>query len=149
MTERRIGGEHHARDLSDSDRVPLDEHVHMMTNGERRDAQVRVLEALGAHLSDQMAELAMGQKESAQRSAAMSARVDGLERVLVANTDLISEVREILEYGKLGLRVIGWVSTVASWLGFAIKWTGGLAAAALAVWAFIDAATVGKPPGGK
>jgi hypothetical protein len=115
-----------AADPFDSSRVPLDL-PHPMTNGERRDAQVRVLEALGAHLSAQMAELAIGQQAAVKDRAEFAKRVTLIETELAANTAVTHEVRDLLTAFKGGFRVLGW-------LGTGLKWVGGLATACVAIY---------------
>jgi hypothetical protein len=53
---------------------------------------------------------------------------------LAANTETTNEVRELLEAGKNGLKVLGWI-------GVGAKWIGGMSAALVAVWSLIYAAT--------
>lgn len=67
-------------------------------------------------------------------------RMAALERELRDNTTVTREVRELMELGRNGFKVLGW-------LGVAAKWVGSLAAAAAAVWALVYAAMHGKPPG--
>jgi hypothetical protein len=68
-------------------------------------------------------------------------RMEAIERELRDNTSVTREVRELMELGRSGFKVLGW-------LGVAAKWVGSLAAAAAAVWALVYAATHGgKPPG--
>jgi hypothetical protein len=71
-----------------------------------------------------------------------SERMKALELELQANTATTREVRELMELGRNGFKVLGW-------LGGAAKWLGGLAAAGGAIWtAFYMATHGGKPPGG-
>ena len=68
-------------------------------------------------------------------------RMTAIERELRDNTTVTREVRELMELGRNGFKVLGW-------LGIAAKWVGSLAAAAAAVWALVYAAMHGgKPPG--
>lgn len=69
-----------------------------------------------------------------------SVRMDSMQAELSANTAITVQVRDLLQALRGGLRVLGW-------LGVAAKWTGGIAAAATAVWALIHAALhSGRPP---
>jgi len=63
-------------------------------------------------------------------------RMESMERKIDTNTTIISEVRELMEVGRLGLRVLGW-------MGVLVKWLGTIAAAAMAIYAAIAAITHG------
>jgi hypothetical protein len=68
-------------------------------------------------------------------------RMAAIERELQNNTQVTREVRELMELGRNGFKVLGW-------FGVAAKWVGSLAAAVAAVWALVYAAMHGgKPPG--
>lgn len=77
-----------------------------------------------------------------QRLDAGSKRMTRIESQLQENTELTRDVREFLETGRAGLRVLGVLGSVASWLG-------KLATAGLAVWALVQAIKHGGPPPGK
>ncbi len=53
---------------------------------------------------------------------------------LAANTETTNEVRALLETGKSGLKVLGWI-------GVGAKWAGGIAGAIVALWSLIYVAT--------
>lgn len=55
---------------------------------------------------------------------------------LADNTAVTTEVKQLLEAGKNGLKVLGWI-------GVGAKWVGGLAAAITALWTLLYAATHG------
>lgn len=63
-----------------------------------------------------------------------SKRMQDLRNELAANTVITNEVRELLEVGKNGLKVLGWI-------GVGAKWVGAIAGALVAVWSLIYAAT--------
>jgi len=70
-----------------------------------------------------------------------SDRMRSIELELRENTTTTREVRDLLEIGRSGFKVLGW-------FGKAVKWFGGLAAAGGALWTAIYMATHGgKPPG--
>ena len=105
-----------------------------MTPDERRDAQVRVLEALGEHLSLQMADLAIGQQEAAKRQEEaikhrqeFAERMKGIEDTVAATQAITHEVRDLLDAFRGGFKVLGW-------LGMGLKWLGGIATACVAVY---------------
>lgn len=77
-----------------------------------------------------------------QRLDAGSKRMKSIEQQLAENTELTRDVREFLETGRAGLRVLGVLGSVASWLG-------KLATAGLALWALFQAIKHGGPPPGK
>lgn len=77
-----------------------------------------------------------------ERLDAGSKRMTRIETQLQENTDLTRDVREFLEAGRAGLRVLGVLGSVASWLG-------KLATAGLALWALFQAIKHGGPPPGK
>lgn len=70
------------------------------------------------------------------RLDAGAARMDAMQRELAANTEVTTEIRDLLASFKGGFRVAGWLGVVA-------KWLGGLAAAATALWVLIYQATHG------
>jgi len=54
-------------------------------------------------------------------------RMGAIETELRANTEITSQVRDLLEVARGGLRALGW-------LGVGAKWVAGLAGAAVAIW---------------
>lgn len=121
---------------SDSDRMPLD--VHVRTVGERRDAQIRVLEQLCELLTKQMAELAMGQEAGDKKRAELSDQLAKLDKKLAENNAVTAEVLEVMSAARMGFKVLGWV-------GACVKWGGGLVAAVMAIWVFWHAVKTGSP----
>lgn len=66
-------------------------------------------------------------------------RMDQMQGELSRNTEVTTEVRDLLQMARAGLRVLGAVGTAARWLG-------GLAGAAAAIWALWQAMRHGAPP---
>lgn len=70
-----------------------------------------------------------------------SDRMKAIEDELRQNTDTTREVRELMELGRSGFKVLGF-------FGVAAKWVGAIAAAFVSVWGLIYTITHGgKPPG--
>lgn len=69
-----------------------------------------------------------------QNMSEIRADVSGLRAELAGNTEVTNEVRELLEAGKNGLKVLGWI-------GVGAKWLGGIAAALTALWTLLYAIT--------
>jgi len=70
-----------------------------------------------------------------------SDRMQAIELELRDNTTTTREVRELLELGRNGFKVLGWIGTVARWLT-------AIAAAAAAIWGLFHMGDAGgKPPG--
>ena len=88
----------------------------------RRDAQLAVLLAHARMANDQLAEYQVQQHLLEKRLRAMEAE-------LHANTQITSEVRDLLAAFRAGFRVLGW-------LGHAVRWAGYIAGAAGAVYGF-------------
>ena len=61
-------------------------------------------------------------------------RMDAMQRELAANTEVTTEIRDLLASFKGGFRVAGWLAVAA-------KWLGGLAAAGTALWVLLYQAT--------
>lgn len=57
------------------------------------------------------------------------ARMTRIESSLEANTAVTTDIKDILEAGRLGLKVLGWI-------GAAAKWVGLVAAGGAALWGF-------------
>lgn len=66
-----------------------------------------------------------------------SDRMKAIEQELRENTDTTKEVRELLEVGRSGFKVLGW-------MGAAAKWLGGVAVAVGAIWSVLHGV---QPPG--
>ena len=67
-------------------------------------------------------------------------RMDAMQIELSANTTITREIREILDVGRSGLKVLGGLAAVA-------RWVGALAVAIGSVWGLIYGARHGVPPG--
>ena len=80
----------------------------------------------------------IGNVEDRQTDAAV--RMDTMQRELTANTEVTTEVRELLSAAKGGLKVIGGIGTVA-------KWIGGIGAAGVSLYTAWHFLRYGKPPG--
>lgn len=65
-------------------------------------------------------------------------RMDAMDAELAANTKVTTEVRELLETGRAGLRVLGL-------LGKAAQFLGGIATAVVAIWGLWTALKSGAP----
>jgi len=66
-------------------------------------------------------------------------RMDLMQAELSANTTVTREIREMLDMGRAGLRVLGALGAVA-------RWAGAIAVAIGSVWALIQAIKTGTPP---
>lgn len=78
------------------------------------------------------------------RQTETAARMDNMQRELTANTEVTTEVRELLNAAKGGLKVIGGIGTVGMWVLKVVGALGTAAAAVYTIWYFIKN---GKPPG--
>lgn len=102
----------------------------------RRDAQLAVLLTHMRMANSQLAEYAVQQLD-------VEKRLRQMEADLTQNTAITTEVRELLQTVKGGMRVLGWLGALA-------KWLGGLAGALVAIYTAWYAATHGGDlPGGK
>ena len=72
----------------------------------------------------------------ADRMRELGDGLDAMRAELKVNTETTVQVRELLDVGKGGLRVLGW-------LGAGAKWLGAIAAAASAIWVLVHQATHG------
>lgn len=86
------------------------------------------------------------QARVAHQLLAGSERMDAMQAEIKANTALTlalktdtSELLEILNAGKGGLKVLGWIGTV-------VKWVGGMAATAIAIYGFLQVVLHGAAP---
>lgn len=86
--------------------------------------RLMVLEVSNNLLTDQMAELLVELRDLRRTG---DSRLGSLETGLAANSVTTSEVRDILQVAKTGLKVIGGIGTF-------VKWVGGVAAAVAALW---------------
>lgn len=66
-------------------------------------------------------------------------RMDEMQEELSANTTVTTEVRDLLQTAKGGLKVLGWI-------GSFVKWAGGIAAGLAAIWALLQAALHNHAP---
>lgn len=66
-------------------------------------------------------------------------RMDDMQAELSRNTLVTTEVRDLLQVARAGLRVLGAI-------GQAARWVGGLAGAAVAIWGLWQAIRHGTPP---
>lgn len=73
--------------------------------------------------------------------AAGKARMDNLEKMTCAQTEILNDIKEIMQFSRSGLKVLGWV-------GVAARWIAAIAGATAAVYALLHV-TGGLPPKGK
>ncbi len=93
------------------------------------------LVALG-DLRAQVTELtALNHRSIAERQA-INTRMTAIEQTLGRNTDMTSELLDVISAVRGGFKVLGWLGTGA-------KWIGGIAAAATAIWVLIYMITHG------
>jgi hypothetical protein len=128
--------------------INLDQPVANTWDGhERRQNELRMtaLETGHVQLTRQLAEITTSLRSINGRFAHGTDRMDGMQKTmgemqkeLTANTSVTTDVRDLLDAGRSGLKVLGW-------LGAAAKWIGGMAAAALAVWGLWTAIKSGGP----
>lgn len=103
---------------------------------DRPEQQISVLLTYVRMANDQLSEYATHQ-------VSMERRLRQLEQQLSDNTTITSEVRDLLQAAKAGMKVLGWLGAVA-------KWCGGVAGACVAIYTAWYAATHGGDlPGGK
>lgn len=74
-----------------------------------------------------------------QRMKNMQIEIAGNTLELAANTEITTEIRDLMIAAKVGFRLMGWI-------GIAAAWIGKLALAGSAVAAFIYAIKHGGPP---
>lgn len=104
----------------------------------RSELRMRALEAGHSLLAAQLAEIAQSLEQINGRFVRDSDRMDTMQRELSENTAVTTDVRDVLDAGRSGLKVLGW-------LGQAAKWLGVLAASALSVWGLWAAIKSGGP----
>lgn len=107
-----------------------------------RDAQIRALVLHHETVARQIAELSMLSDGIHSRLASGDGRMDAIEAELRANTEVTTEVRDLLSAVKGGFKVLGW-------LGHGGKWAGMIAGAAVSLYTLGYALTHGGqlPPG--
>lgn len=79
----------------------------------QRDAHIRVLLAHSRHLAMQIHDLVEGQKATDERLDKGTERMDTLQKSLDGNTEVTTQVRDILDGVKMGFKVLNWVGIVA------------------------------------
>lgn len=99
------------------------------------------MDAIEAAIGQRIAPINDRLDRGAQKMDELASSIGQIQVELTANTATTHEVRELLDVGKSGLKVLGW-------LGSGAKWTGGLAAAGLAIYSFFYAVIHGgqMPP---
>lgn len=109
-----------------------------------REAQIRVLLQHDDLLARQVAELTVGMHNIQRQLGESSAHMTELSLGLAANTSTTTEVRDLMDAIKGGMKVL-------EWLGKAARWIGGIAAACTAAYTLIYMALHGGdlPGGGK
>lgn len=104
--------------------------------------RLRVLEISNRVLVEQIGEFTVAMRDVQACLVKGDSRMGQLETELQTNSQVTGEVRDILTTAKGAFRFFGLVGVV-------IKWVGGLATAAVALYTVIYMATHGgKPPGG-
>ena len=120
-----------------SDLIPFDR-----DNPPSDHQRIRVLEAGHRVLIEQLADVAVTMQEVRACLKQGDSRMASLETELSTNSDITTEVRDILSVAKVGLRVLGGV-------GVLVRWAGYLAAAGASIYAAWHMVKYGvKPPGG-
>ena len=109
-----------------------------------REAQIRVLLQHDDLLARQVAELTVGMHNIQRQLGESGAQMAELSSGLKANTATTNEVRDLIAALKGGMKVL-------EWLGKAMRWIGGIAAACTAAYTLFYMATHGGdlPGGGK
>jgi hypothetical protein len=107
-----------------------------MTAEQWKETQLRILVTHSRMANAQLAEFTVAHKLTDKR-------LDAIETSLEENTQITTEVRELLTAFKGGMRVLGWLGTFA-------KWAGGIAGACVALYSAWYALTHGGDlPGSK
>lgn len=109
-----------------------------------REAQIRVLLQHDDLLARQVAELTVGMHNIQRQLSAGDARMTVMATDLASNTATTTEVRDLMDAIKGGMKVL-------EWLGKAARWAGGIAIAVSAIYTVFYMATHGgnMPGGGK
>lgn len=76
--------------------------------------------------------------QNGRRFKEIDDRMKAIEDELRENTTVTREVKELMEIGRSGFKVLGWIGVLA-------KWISAIAGAALALWGLWHGV---KPPGG-
>lgn len=106
-----------------------------------RDRKIGVLLTSHHTLSAQIAELALAQQGVEARLREGDGRMTELATELAKNTEVTTEVRDLVAAFKGGFKLAGWFGT-------GMKWLAGLAAAGVSIYtAFYAATHGGKLPG--
>lgn len=92
---------------------------------------------------DEMLQAALGPlndrlDRGAEKMSGLSDEVNALRGELKANTETTVEVRDLLDVGRGGLRVLGWI-------GHAARWVAAIAGGLLALFALVHALKTGQP----
>ena len=121
--------------------MPADNIAHLPTDPLTTDQRVRVLEVHHRVLAEQMAEISVAMHDIKSCLQRGDGRMGGLEAELSKNSTTTTEVREILDTARAGLKVLGGIGTMVRWMGY-------LAAAGAALYTGWHMLTNGgKPPG--
>ena len=109
-----------------------------------REAQIRILLQHDDLLATQVAELTVGMHNIQRALADGDKRMTGMSDDLAINTATTTEVRDLLDALKGGMKVLEWLGKVA-------RWVGSIAAAATAAYTVFYMLTHGGdlPGGGK
>lgn len=103
--------------------------------------RIRILEVNHRLLTDQMAEVVVSMQAIERCLQTGEHRMGGIEAELRTNSTTTTEVRDILDTAKVGLRALGAIGTL-------VRWAGYLAAAGAALYTGWHMITHdGKPPG--
>lgn len=78
-----------------------------------RDAHIRVLLAHSRHLAMQIHDLVEGQKATDERLDRGTHRMDELQKSLDGNTEVTTQVRDILTGVKMGFKVLNFIGAAA------------------------------------
>lgn len=106
-----------------------------------RDRKINVLLTSHHTLSEQIAELALAQQGVNTRLKDGDAKMTLLAQELAKNTEVTTEVRDLVTAFKGGFKIAGWFGT-------GLKWIAGIAAAFLSIYtAFYAVTHGGKLPG--
>lgn len=93
----------------------------------------------GDHTDERIREITSRLDAGSRRMLAIEAELKEHKKELALNTEVTTEIRDILRMGRAGLRVLGGLGSIA-------KWLGGIAAAALSIWGFVQTIKSGLPP---
>lgn len=103
--------------------------------------RIRLLESGHRVMVEQLAEVAVTLRDVRACMRQSDTRMGAMESELNVNSAVTTEVRDILNVAKVGLRVLGGVGTLVRWVGY-------LSAAGAAIYsAWYMATHGGRPPG--